>query len=426
MDVQDYELVRNRTILFFLEKLIDKGEARTLHDLSCQFGTKGFSKEMRQIAGGSKAGLRRFLQQYPSLFVIENENVSVASIKQLQNVSSSNQQDYGFQARDYFKSKLREYGEGIVVPLKCLLGHRSQAPPEVRHVSGQHAKEFKDFLLKFKTDFVVTPEENVFLKEFEDSVTEGNFEKDDTENCYIKPSKSDDQFIATVLHFIKIEVNEYHPKNAKDVLDSLFRKFNSVEDQLPFRTEQDFKTFLRLYSDTFILNGDFVSLTSTNTSRKPSKGKERERNSDLASNLSQYSLRDRVGSVLRDTIAKNEGKIRSEKKTKDTNDVSNATNSCYIMIFFKLFLQDSCLVLTSLKEAEDKLNQMRCDLPVVGLSVKGSNIGPDGKITSIHIGSSNECVVFDAMALPDSFFKSKPFTFTNQSYYWRQCNFSTI
>ena len=36
---------------------------RTLHDLSCQFGTKGFSKEMRQIAGGSQSGLRKFLQQ---------------------------------------------------------------------------------------------------------------------------------------------------------------------------------------------------------------------------------------------------------------------------------------------------------------------------------------------------------------------------
>jgi hypothetical protein len=36
---------------------------RTLHDLSCQFGTRGFSKEMRQIAGGSQSGLRKFLQQ---------------------------------------------------------------------------------------------------------------------------------------------------------------------------------------------------------------------------------------------------------------------------------------------------------------------------------------------------------------------------
>ena len=53
---------------------------RSLHDLSCQFGTRGFTKQMRQIAGGSKAGLRKFLLQYPSLFAIQNDTVQVAKI----------------------------------------------------------------------------------------------------------------------------------------------------------------------------------------------------------------------------------------------------------------------------------------------------------------------------------------------------------
>lgn len=52
----EYELARNMTLLFFLERILDKGEARTLHDLSCQFGAKGFTREMRQIAGGSQSG----------------------------------------------------------------------------------------------------------------------------------------------------------------------------------------------------------------------------------------------------------------------------------------------------------------------------------------------------------------------------------
>lgn len=52
----EYEMARNMTLLFFLERLLDKGEPRTLHDLSCQFGAKGFTKEMRQIAGGSQSG----------------------------------------------------------------------------------------------------------------------------------------------------------------------------------------------------------------------------------------------------------------------------------------------------------------------------------------------------------------------------------
>ena len=85
MEAHDYEHHRNLTLMFFLDKLIDKGGPRTLHDLSCQFGTRGFSKEMRQIAGGSQSGLRKFLQQYPSLFTVDGEWVTVATTKQTGN-----------------------------------------------------------------------------------------------------------------------------------------------------------------------------------------------------------------------------------------------------------------------------------------------------------------------------------------------------
>ena len=77
MEAYQYELARNMTLLFFFERLLDKGEPRTLHDLSCQFGSKGFTKEMRQIAGGSQNGLKKFLSQYPSLFLIEGDYVNV-------------------------------------------------------------------------------------------------------------------------------------------------------------------------------------------------------------------------------------------------------------------------------------------------------------------------------------------------------------
>ena len=77
MESDDYETNRNLTLMFFLEKLLDK--PRSLHDLSCQFGTKGFSREMRQIAGGSQAGLRRFFNQYPSLFTIDGDIVNITT-----------------------------------------------------------------------------------------------------------------------------------------------------------------------------------------------------------------------------------------------------------------------------------------------------------------------------------------------------------
>lgn len=56
MESVQYEMARNMTLLFFLERLLDKGEPRSVHDLSCQFGNKEFTKEMRQIAGGSQSG----------------------------------------------------------------------------------------------------------------------------------------------------------------------------------------------------------------------------------------------------------------------------------------------------------------------------------------------------------------------------------
>ncbi|KAH7973927.1 hypothetical protein HPB49_007081 [Dermacentor silvarum] len=139
MDSKDYDHTKNMTLMFFLDRLMDKGQPRTLHDLSCQFGTKGFTKEMRQIAGGSQSGLRKFLQQYPFLFTIDGDQVSVTSFEG-DSSGNSPQRDYVQEAIDYFRAKLEQYGNAEV-PIKSLLGHRSQASPEIRHVSGQHGSD---------------------------------------------------------------------------------------------------------------------------------------------------------------------------------------------------------------------------------------------------------------------------------------------
>jgi len=166
-------MVRNLTLLFFFEKLTDKGGPRTLHDLSCQFGAKGFTKEMRQIAGGSQSGLKKFLQQYPSLFAVDGEHVYAAFSQPAAaddgpRPQPAHKRDYVHEAIEYFGQKLRQYGAGTEVPVKSLLGHRSQASPEVRHISGQHLKDFRDFLAKYPDTFLVT-EENVMLTEYADS-----------------------------------------------------------------------------------------------------------------------------------------------------------------------------------------------------------------------------------------------------------------
>jgi exonuclease 3'-5' domain-containing protein 1 len=65
----------------------------------------------------------------------------------------------------------------FILIFTIVVGHRSQAPPEVRHVSGQHLKEFREFLCKYEDHFVVT-EDGVYLKEYEGSITHKYSEDD--------------------------------------------------------------------------------------------------------------------------------------------------------------------------------------------------------------------------------------------------------
>ncbi|XP_074598680.1 egl_like_exo domain-containing protein [Brevipalpus obovatus] len=153
MDNSDYEHIRNLTLMFFLDRLMDKGQPRSLHDLSCQFGTRGFTKEMRQIAGGSQSGLRKFLSQYPSLFTIVEDQVYITNM--VSEDSKKERRDYTKEAAEYFRRKLEQYGDAEV-PIKSLFGHRSQAPPEIRYVSGQNVSEFRVFLCRCEDIFVIS------------------------------------------------------------------------------------------------------------------------------------------------------------------------------------------------------------------------------------------------------------------------------
>lgn len=166
----DYDVVRNMTLLFFLERLLERGQPRSLHDLSCQFGSKGFTKTMRQIAGGSQSGLKKFLSQYPSVFTVDGDFVSATiltgSDPSKNNQNSNGKRNYEEEAVEYFRNKMLQYGAGIEVPLKSLLGHRSQASPEIRHISGQHIREFREFLERHMDVFTIH-DESIFLKEYE-------------------------------------------------------------------------------------------------------------------------------------------------------------------------------------------------------------------------------------------------------------------
>ena len=256
LDSKDYDYVKNQTLLFFLDRLMDKGEPRTLHDLSCQFGTKGFTKEMRQIAGGSQSGLRKFMEQYPSLFTLNGDYVTVTNYSNgVHNPHDPaakliGQRDYAQEAVDYFVTKLRQYGPGTEVPIKSLLGHRSQASPEVRHVSGQHSKEFREFLLRYPDVFVLR-EESIILKECEDATPQPFRELDEP---HVDPRLTQQmiQYCAAAL------------LQGPLFIDALFDGLASAcpSDVWPqiCRTPNDLCTFLKMHGNTFSVVSNYVKL----------------------------------------------------------------------------------------------------------------------------------------------------------------------
>ncbi|XP_076029889.1 uncharacterized protein LOC143018417 [Oratosquilla oratoria] len=258
METKDYDHVRNLTLLFFLDRLMDKGQPRTLHDLSCQFGTKGFTKEMRQIAGGSQSGLRKFLQQYPSLFTLEGDYVTVTNYSNgIHNPNDPTgkllgKRDYAKEAVEYFVGKLRQYGAGTEVPIKSLLGHRSQASPEVRHVSGQHVKEFREFLCKYSDTFVVR-EEAVILKEHEGMAPQPFKELD--------LPKVDPALTNQLLQYCTSALAK-GPVILETLFNGVHKAFDSDLGGMAqiCRTSLDLVTFLKMHSNTFTVQANMVRL----------------------------------------------------------------------------------------------------------------------------------------------------------------------
>ncbi|XP_014473702.1 PREDICTED: uncharacterized protein LOC106743909 [Dinoponera quadriceps] len=262
MDSSEYETIRNMTLLFFFERLMDKGGPRTLHDLSCQFGAKGFTKEMRQIAGGSQSGLKKFLSQYPALFAIDGDYVSVNTFQPVVEEESGSKnaikRDYAREAVEYFTNKLVQYGMGIEVPIKSLLGHRSQASPEVRHISGQHYKEFRDFLLKYPDAFVVT-EDNVILKQYEGMKLERLLE--------LEPDiPIDPEVTAKLLDFFCVCIEQKGPILIDQLYNMVNDKFSHESWMCIFKTPQDLSTFIKMFPDAFHVQSNLVTLINRSKS----------------------------------------------------------------------------------------------------------------------------------------------------------------
>jgi exonuclease 3'-5' domain-containing protein 1 len=105
--------------------LFQKNGRRTIHDLSCQFGARGFTEEMREAVGTTQEGLTEFLLQHPSLFVIDSDQVALrgygdltAKNNPLLNANGRHR-DYEAEAVQFFVHKLTKFGPELQVIPFC-------------------------------------------------------------------------------------------------------------------------------------------------------------------------------------------------------------------------------------------------------------------------------------------------------------------
>ncbi|XP_046669279.1 egalitarian protein homolog [Homalodisca vitripennis] len=440
MDSTEYELVRNMTLLFFFERLMDKGGPRTLHDLSCQFGAKGFSKEMRQIAGGSQSGLKKFLAQYPALFVVDGDYVYINTFSAPQDdIEDSNsslrpnigKRDYVQEAVEYFSNKLQQYGVGTEVPIKSLLGHRSQASPEVRHISGQHNRDFKEFLCKHPEAFIVN-EDTVILKEYEGKEPQPFRE---LENVKLDPAVT-----SRLLDFFKKCIEMKGPI----LVDQLFHHVVSFfpEDNWSsiFKTPQDLTTFLKMHSNMFSVQSNLVTViqipnkvieTNINIGNKSQADSNKTLGIEATSiisttqnNINQstiklqppapdigdkgsipnvgsqnqnLSLKQRINSLVMKTLADNTEKDRSLAATSINNGIGpNNTDN------WKNKVVQSTRVIANVKESLQIIEDiMKKTNVAVSFDCEGINLGIKGQLTLFQIGlCSGHAYIFDLITCP--------------------------
>lgn len=201
--------------------------------------------------------MKKFLLQYPALFLVDGNYVNVNCYQQQTSDdtgAAAGKKDYIQEAKDYFSHKLIQYGAETEVPIKSLLGHRSQASPQVRHISGQHIKEFTDFLIKYPDTFRVV-DEHVVLVNFAAAMAIPN-----SEQLHLPQSSIDVKFTQQILDFFAKCIDIKGPTLVDQLFHLVTTNFPQDQWYRIFKTPNDLTTFLKLFSDCFHIQANLVTL----------------------------------------------------------------------------------------------------------------------------------------------------------------------
>ncbi|XP_064486922.1 egalitarian protein homolog [Ornithodoros turicata] len=379
MESKDYDYTKTMTLMFFLDRLMDKGQPRTLHDLSCQFGTKGFTKEMRQIAGGSQSGLRKFLQQYPALFTIEGDQVTVTNFA---NDASGNvsKRDYEQEAIEYFRAKLEQYGNAEV-PIKSLLGHRSQATPEIRHISGQHGREFRDFLVKHSDVFVVK-DDYVVLRSVLQSAQGGYDGIVKVVEEEPLDSKLRDQLNSIFESFLRTRGGT---ASIEALFTHLTTKYSRETYCKMMKSAQDLSAFLRMNTHIFQIHANVVNL-SADRMRQSEPVVERQPSPPAGR---PGSIQQRLKNHILKAVADNSAQDHRERMSSGRDQPQDMHD-----------MLRGVRIVTRTKDCEAVVRRLM-GLSAVAVDAEGVNLGPKGPVTLLQAGTATgEVYIFDLQSTP--------------------------
>lgn len=237
--------------------------------------------------------------------------------------------DYIQEAKDYFSHKLIQYGAGTEVPIKSLLGHRSQASPQVRHISGQHIKEFTDFLAKHPDTFHVV-DDHVSLVNY-DSVSM----VPTAEKLHLPQPSIDVKNTQQILDFFAQCIEVKGPI----LVDQLFHLVTSNFSQeywfRIFKTPGDLTTFLKLFSDCFQIQSNLVTLLQKpkiNENHVHHAQKVLSKNNSNSNSMPDFKLNEPISNNMMLTVGEAHHKsvqsVTSKSGSPSLNDsLSNGMNS---------------------------------------------------------------------------------------------------
>lgn len=403
MDGKDYDEIRNMTLLFFLDRLMDKGQPRTLHDLSCQFGTKGFTKEMRQIAGGSQSGLRKFLSLYPSLFTIDGDKVSLTSYSNGPSnpddpAGKCSRRDYGEEAMEYFRDKLAVYG-AAEVPIKSLLGHRSQATPEVRHISGQHVREFRDFLQKYPEVFVVLDEHVLLRKHLEELQNSGQISSPGALEYETVDPDLMNELLASFMETIQTK----GPMSVEHLFGHLSTQMPREKWQKMVKNPQDLSTFLKMHSNTFLVQSNMVTMIVQPVHQYQAPPPLPYMTPSPPPLVTAPPPRSQVPQTFKERVMSHVMKAVAENTAMEQRVTYPYIDSENYPELSQMRILKAVKIITKIKECNLVVRQLlNSNPPVISLDGEGVNLGPSGPMTLLQIGTwDGQVFLFDLISNSD-------------------------